>query len=41
MFQTPTTHEVLERAEEFFTKVDDLPIPRFNESEAFMMGGHG
>jgi nifR3 family TIM-barrel protein len=41
MFQTPTTREVLERAEEFFTGVDDLPIPRFEESEAFMMGGHG
>jgi nifR3 family TIM-barrel protein len=41
MFQTPTTREVLERAEEYFTKVDDLPVPRFDESEAFMMGGHG
>ncbi len=41
MFQTPTTHEVLERAEGYFTGVDDLPVPRFDESEAFMMGGHG
>ena len=41
MFQTPTTGEVLERAEEYFAEVDDLPIPRFDESEAFMMGGHG
>ena len=41
MFQTPTTHEVLERAEGYFTGVDDLPIPRFDESEVFMMGGHG
>ena len=41
MFQTPTTGEVLERAEEFFMGVEDLPIPRFDESEAFMMGGHG
>jgi len=41
MFQTPTTREVLERAEEFFAEVDDLPVPRFDESEAFMMGGHG
>ena len=41
MFQTPTTGEVLERAEEFFTGVEGLPIPRFDESEAFMMGGHG
>jgi nifR3 family TIM-barrel protein len=41
MFQTPTTGEVLERAEEYFAEVDDLPVPRFDESEAFMMGGHG
>ena len=41
MFQTPTTHEVLERAEEFFSNLDDLPVPQFSESEAFMMGGHG
>ena len=41
MFQTPTTGEVLERAEEYFAAVDDLPVPRFDESEAFMMGGHG
>jgi tRNA-dihydrouridine synthase B len=41
MFQTPTTGEVLERAEEYFSSVDDLPVPRFDESEAFMMGGHG
>ena len=41
MFQTPTTGEVMERAEEYFANVDDLPIPRFDESEAFMMGGHG
>jgi tRNA-dihydrouridine synthase B len=41
MFQTPTTGEVLERAEEYFTGVESLPVPRFDESEAFMMGGHG
>ena len=41
MFQTPTPGEVLERAEEYFMEVDDLPVPRFDESEAFMMGGHG
>ena len=41
MFQTPTTGEVLERAEEYFEGVNDLPVPRFDESEAFMMGGHG
>lgn len=41
MFQTPTTGEVLERAEEYFAEVNDLPVPRFDVSEAFMMGGHG
>jgi len=41
MFQTPTTSEVLVRAEDYFAGVDDLPVPQFNESEAFMMGGHG
>jgi nifR3 family TIM-barrel protein len=41
MFQTPTTGEVLERADEYFTGVESLPVPRFDESEAFMMGGHG
>ncbi len=41
MFQTPTSSEVLEKAEEFFAGVDDMPVPRFDESEAFMMGGHG
>ena len=41
MFQTPTTGEVLERAEEYFSAVDNLPVPRFDVSEAFMMGGHG
>ncbi len=41
MFQTPTTSEVLEKAEDYFAGVDDLPVPRFDESEAFMMGGHG
>ena len=41
MFQTPTTKEVMERAEDYFSGVDTLPIPRFDESEVFMMGGHG
>ncbi len=41
MFQTPTTNEVLERAEDYFAEVDNFPVPRFDESEAFMMGGHG
>ncbi len=41
MFQTPTTKEVLERAEDYFPGVDTLPLPRFDEAEAFMMGGHG
>jgi len=41
MFQLPTVREVLGRAEVFFQGVADLPRPRFDESEAFMMGGHG
>lgn len=41
MFQTATTKEVLERAEAYFAGVHDLPVPRFDASEAFMMGGHG
>lgn len=41
LFQIPTANEVLERAEEFFENVAALPAPKFAESEAFMMGGHG
>ncbi|NIQ02136.1 MAG: transcriptional regulator [Nitrospinaceae bacterium] len=41
MFQIPTTTEVLERAEEYFSRLDGQPQPPFEESEAFMMGGHG
>lgn len=41
MFQTPTTSEVLERAEEYFAGMEDCPLAQFEESEAFMMGGHG
>lgn len=41
MFQTHTTKGVIEKAEAFFATLDALPVPRFDESEAFMMGGHG
>lgn len=41
VFQLTTVQEVLDCAGEFFQKVAHLPPPRFGESEAFMMGGHG
>ena len=41
IFQTITTHEILKRAKAYFEPLNDLPIPRFDDSEAFMMGGHG
>jgi len=41
MFQLPTVSQVMSEANAFFSKVDDLPLPRFDEAEAFMMGGHG
>ncbi|QPJ61227.1 MAG: transcriptional regulator [Candidatus Nitronauta litoralis] len=41
VFQLPTADEVIALAEEFFNSVAHLPTPVFEESEAFMMGGHG
>ena len=41
MFQLPTAPQVMAEAETFFNRVADLPLPRFDEAEAFMMGGHG
>ncbi|MDH5762049.1 MAG: tRNA-dihydrouridine synthase [Nitrospinota bacterium] len=41
MFRTTTVKEVLEQAEEYFSGMEALPLPRFDEAEAFMMGGHG
>ena len=41
IFQITSACEALEMAEEFFDIVSGLPTPKFEESEAFMMGGHG
>lgn len=41
LFQLHRGADVLEKAEEFFDRTASLPIPQFDESEAFMMGGHG
>lgn len=41
LFTLTTTAQVMELAEEFFAGVGHLPLPRFDSSEAFMMGGHG
>lgn len=41
MFQLPTVAQVMAESEVFFNRVAELPLPRFDEAEAFMMGGHG
>jgi tRNA-dihydrouridine synthase B len=41
MFELSTVQEVLDCAEAFFLKAAHLPPPKFDEEEAFMMGGHG
>ena len=41
MFQLSSVIEVLDCAEEFFQNAAHLPPPRFDDEEAFMMGGHG
>jgi tRNA-dihydrouridine synthase B len=41
MFQLTTVQDVLDCAALFFQNVVHLPPPRFEEAEAFMMGGHG
>ncbi|PIQ98058.1 MAG: transcriptional regulator [Nitrospinae bacterium CG11_big_fil_rev_8_21_14_0_20_56_8] len=41
IFKLPTASAVLDHAGEFFQSVAHLPPPRFEETEAFMMGGHG
>lgn len=41
VFQLATAAEVLALADEFFSSVAHLPQPEFEDSEAFMMGGHG
>ncbi len=41
MFELSSVQEVLDCAEEFFLKARHLPPPKFDQEEAFMMGGHG
>ncbi len=41
MFECQTASEVMLQAENFFSRVQHLPPPRFEDDEAFMMGGHG
>ncbi len=41
MFELRTEEEVLHCAREFFLKAGHLPPPKFDQEEAFMMGGHG
>lgn len=41
LFQLHCGADVLEKAEEFFDRTASLPIPQFDDTEAFMMGGHG
>ncbi len=41
MFALTTVKDVLDCADAFFENVAHLPPPRFEEAEAFMMGGHG
>ena len=41
MFELITVQDVLACADAFFQNVAHLPPPRFEEAEAFMMGGHG
>ncbi len=41
MFECHTVSEVMRQAENFFSQVAELPVPAFEDSEEFMMGGHG
>lgn len=41
LFQTRSSNGIFECAGEFFSRIPSDAIPRFDESEAFMMGGHG
>jgi len=41
IFECNTASEVMQQAENFFNQVAHLPSPVFEDSEAFMMGGHG
>ena len=41
LYQITTATEILDCATQFFSHVPALFAPQFDESEAFMMGGHG
>lgn len=41
LFETHSLAVVMRLADEFFRQAAHLPAPRFEDSEAFMMGGHG
>ncbi len=41
MYQALSVNEVMECAQTFFDASSSLPVPKFEETEAFMMGGHG
>lgn len=41
IFECHTASEVMQQAENFFSQVAELPVPAFEDSEEFMMGGHG
>lgn len=41
VFQLAAANEVLDCADAFFESVAHIPQPVFDDSEAFMMGGHG
>lgn len=41
LFSTTATPEVLDLAGGYFASVQHLPVPHFDDSEAFLMGGHG
>lgn len=41
LFAVQTVLQVAVLAEDFFSNFSGLPPPRFDETEAFMMGGHG
>lgn len=41
LFRTHTTAEIFECAAAFFSQMPSFPAHCFDESEAFMMGGHG
>jgi nifR3 family TIM-barrel protein len=41
LFTLNAVSEVLATSAEYFAKIERLPLPRFEEPDAFLMGGHG